>query len=98
MWVRTLALVCVAAGTRAQQDPRALLGIVSQRVMDSVDRLPEYVATVTIDRKSFEPHVGRLLHSCDDVAAEQKSSHWNVHLARSDMVRADVANGVPNDT
>ena len=97
MWVRMLVLVSVGTATRAQQDPRALLALVSQHVMDSVDRLPEYVATVTIERKTFEPHIGRHLHSCDDVAAEQKSPHWKVRLAKSDTVRTDVANGVPND-
>jgi hypothetical protein len=83
-----------ATATRAQQDPRALLALVSQHVMESVDRLPEYVATVTIEQKTFEPHIGRHLHSCDDVAAEQKSPHWKVRLATSDTVRADVANGM----
>jgi hypothetical protein len=92
MWVRMLVLVSVGTVTRAQQDPEALLALVSQHVMDSVDRLPEY-ATVTIERKTFEPH--RHLHSCDDVAAAQKSSHWKVRLATSDTVRADVANGIP---
>jgi len=94
MWVRMLVLVSVGAVTRAQQDPRALLALVSQHVMDSVTRLPEYVATVTIERRTFEPHIGSQLHSCDDVAAEQKSPHWKVRLATSDTVRADVANGM----
>lgn len=97
MWMRVVVLVCAAAGTRAQEDPKSLLALAGQHVMDSVGRLPDYVATVTIERKSFEPRVGRQLHSCDDVAAEQKSSHWRVRLATSDIVRVDVASGVPND-
>jgi hypothetical protein len=39
----------------------------------------------------------RLLHSCDDVEAEQKPPHWKVPLATSETVRAGVANEVPND-
>lgn len=97
MWVRMAVLLWVAVGTRAQEDPRALLALVTQRVMDSAGRLPTHVATVTIERKSFEPRVGGQLHSCDDVAAEQKSPHWKVRLATSDTVRVDVASGVPND-
>jgi hypothetical protein len=97
MWTRLLLVFSVAAGIRAQQDPKDLLAKVSRRVMESVDRLPEYVSTETIERKYFEPHVARPLHSCDDVAAEQKSAHRRVRLATSDTVRADVAIGAPND-
>jgi signal transduction histidine kinase len=38
-----------------------------------------YITTETIERKYFEPHFTRF-HSCDDVAAEQKSALGNLGL------------------
>lgn len=65
--------------------------------MDSIGHPPEYATTETIERQYFEPHVARPLHSCDDFAAEQKSSHWRSRLATSDIVRADVAVGTATE-
>ncbi len=90
MWARLLVVFSVAAGLWAQRDPKNLLVQMSHRAMDSVDHLPPYITTETIERKYFEPHSARL-HSCDDVAAEQKSAHSRSRLATSDTVRADVA-------
>jgi hypothetical protein len=84
MWARWLLVFGIASGVYAQQDPKDLLAQVGRRITDSVDRLPRYISTETIERRYFEPHVTRRLHSCDDVAAEQKSAHWKPRLATSD--------------
>ncbi len=90
MWARLLVVFSVAAGLWAQRDPKDLLVQMSRRAVDSISQLPPYVTTETIERKYFEPHSTRL-HSCDDIAAEQKSAHGKSRLSTSDMVRADVA-------
>jgi hypothetical protein len=98
MPVRLLVVFSVAAGVWAQRDPKDLLVQMSRRAVDSIDHVPRYITTETIERKYFEPHDAGRLHSCDDVAAELKSAHGKSRLRRSrlataDSVRADVAVG-----
>jgi hypothetical protein len=96
MSARLLVVFSVAAGLWAQQDPKDLLVQMSRRAVDSIDHVPPYITTETIERKYFEPHDAARLHSCDDVAAELKSAHGKSGVGRSrlataDTVRSDVA-------
>jgi len=47
---RLLLWVALAASLRAQPDPAELLLRVRDRVLNTVDRLPRYLCTQTVDR------------------------------------------------
>jgi hypothetical protein len=96
MWTRLLVVFSVAAGVSAQRDPKDILVQMSRRAVDSIDHVPRYVVTETIERKYFVPHDAGRLHSCDALAAALKSANGvfplgRSRLATSDTVRADVA-------
>ena len=57
MWTRFLLAFTIATGVWAQQDPMDLLRLVQARIADSLDRLPRYTCTQTIDRTLYEPDV-----------------------------------------
>jgi hypothetical protein len=60
MRTRLLVVFSVAAGVSAQRDPKDILIQASRRAVDSIDHVPRYIATQTIERKYFVPHdVGR---------------------------------------
>ena len=52
---RLLLWVALAASLRAQPDPAELLLRVRDRVLNTVDRLPRYLCTQTVDRAQYEP-------------------------------------------
>lgn len=59
-----------------QDDTRDLLIRVSQNVLDTVERLPKYVCTQTIDRDRYEPDHPRIAaflrdrpRTCDEISA-----------------------------
>src|SRR5665213_800989 len=74
-----------------QQEPTDLLASARRKVMDTVDRLPKYMCSLTIDRQQYEAQSAGSRHSCDDLAAARKSAHWKTRLAASDRLRLDVA-------
>jgi hypothetical protein len=86
MWTRLLLVFSVAAGMRAQQDSANLLRLVQARVSDSLDRLPRYMCTQTIDRTVYWPDVDVAGSACNEGSAQRKT-----HLATSDRLRLDVA-------
>src|ERR1700734_3420287 len=87
-----LLLLCsYAASVQAQQDPRDLLVGVRNKVVQTVDKLPRYMCTQTIDRSQYEPTLGRSGASCDDLAARKKSGQSRLRLSESDRLRLDVA-------
>jgi hypothetical protein len=93
-----LLLLGAAARLPGQDDSRDLLLRVRQSVMDTVERLPKYVCTQTIDRDRYEPEsrgfapLGRdRKRSCDDISADVKSPGWNRRRSSSDRLRLDVA-------
>jgi hypothetical protein len=93
-----LLLLCsFAASIHAQQDPRELLVSVRQKVMQTVDRLPRYMCTLTIDRAQYELSAGRAASSCDGLAAQQKTAQGRLHLGVSDRLRLDVAVAATNE-
>jgi hypothetical protein len=89
------------AGT--DDDPKQLLLHLRQNIMGTIQRLPRYVCTLTVDRARYEPGNPELgtnsLHhrSCDDLIAQAKSGRWKRRLSSSDRLRLDVAvnNGIP---
>jgi len=86
MWTRLLLAFSVAAVMRAQQDPASLLRLVQGRVSDSLDRLPRYLCTLTIDRTVQWPDADVRGSACDEGPAVLKT-----HLTTSDRLRLDVA-------
>jgi hypothetical protein len=69
----------------AQQDPTNLLLRVETRIAESLDRLPRYMCTETIDRSRFESGV----HS-RSTACEEDPTRANNNLTTSDRLRLDV--------
>ncbi len=78
--------VSVATGIQAQQEPMELLRRVQARVANSLDRLPRYMCTQTIDRDRYEPDVHDRVAPCDEGRTQRST-----HLATSDRLRVDVA-------
>lgn len=95
----SLLLLFGAAGRLpGQDDSRDLLLRASQSVVDTIERLPKYACTQTIDRSRFEPDRRRVApldqvraRSCDEISAEVKSPSWKRRLSSSDRLRLDVA-------
>ena len=91
--------LCLTGPLDAQDDARALLQRVRQSVMKTVDGLPKYVCTQTIDRAHYEPDSSHFvpinnqhrIRSCDSLAAEVNSPSWKRRLSTSDRLRVDVA-------
>lgn len=79
-----MLLLCAIAPCRAQPDPY-LLQRVTQEVLDTVDRLPRYLCTQTIDRSQFEPIPGTAKDDCEPSREKQ------LRLTTSDRLRLDVA-------
>jgi len=72
-------------GARAQPSPSGLLQEVTRKVLDTVDRLPNYMCTQTIDRYQYEPARASTGQSCEPAVNRP------LHLATSDRLRLDVA-------
>ena len=86
MWTRFLLLIGIATGMRAQQyDPMDLLRRVQARIARSLERLPRYMCTETIDRTVENPDIHDLRTACDQGPARRAT-----HLATSDRLRLDV--------
>jgi hypothetical protein len=85
MWTGLLLVCGLAVSLQAQPDPRDLLLQVRDRVRDSVDRLPKYMCTQTIDRLQYEPANSRQGSKCDDGPAAK-----DLRVTTSDRLRLDV--------
>jgi hypothetical protein len=95
MWL-LLLLLLFATPVQAQQDSarddaKALLLEVRKKVMLTVNRLPKYLCTETIDRSTFQPKAKVSVHSCDDLAGLRKKTDWSARIETSDRLRLDVA-------
>ncbi len=93
-----LLLLGAAVRLQGQDDSRDLLRRVSQNVVDTIERLPKYVCTQTINRFRYEPEIRRSepsgrsrARSCDDIAADVNSAAWKRRLSSVDRLRLDVA-------
>jgi hypothetical protein len=86
--VRILLIGAVlAASLHAQPDPAAVLLRVRDRVLNTLDRLPRYLCTQTVDRSQYEPAGLKGAASCDDAGREP---HAAPVLATADRLRLDV--------
>jgi hypothetical protein len=81
---RLLVVFVLAKGIQAQTDPIELLRRVQAKVSTSIDRVPRYMCTETIDRSIYQSDRVERGASCDDGAKRSK------HLATSDRLRMDV--------
>jgi hypothetical protein len=87
VWHGLTLLGCVAACLHGQQSKTDLLRLVQARISDSLDRLPRYMCTLTIDRAVYRRDTGVPGSSaCDEDRAQR-----NTHLITSDRLRLDVA-------
>jgi hypothetical protein len=94
--IRLPLLLSVSLEVQAQDSPNDLIMRVSQKILDSVNRLPKYVCTLTIDRAVYEPRGGSPAHTCDGLEARKKGGHLG-HLSASDRLRLDVAIGTSHE-
>lgn len=85
MRLRFLLALAIATGLQAQQDPMDLLRRVQAKVSDSIDRLPRYMCTETVDRAKYQADGAGRGSACDE------GSKRRLHLTTSDRLRLDVA-------
>lgn len=97
MRMRLTLLLSMSAAIQAQDDPKDLLVQASQKVMDTVNRLPKYVCTLTIDRAEYKTSDVLSTGSCDNLSAEKKAGHLKRRLFASDRLRLDVAIGTTHE-
>jgi hypothetical protein len=95
--IRLPLLLSVSCEVQAQDNPNHLIMRVSQKILDSVNRLPKYVCTLTVDRAAYETGGGAPAHTCDGLEARKKGGHLG-RLFTSDRLRLDVAIGASHET
>jgi hypothetical protein len=93
--IRLPLLPSVSLEVQAQDNPNDLITRVSQKILDSVNRLPRYVCTLTIDRAVYEPRGGSPAQTCDGLEARKRGGLGR--LAASDKLRLDVAIGTSHE-
>ena len=91
MWAKLLLLGSFAASVWAQEDPKDLLLKVRAKVTQTVNRLPRYLCTQTIDRSIFLPEPRLVSFACDDLASRQRNRNRKLPIHSSDRLRLDVA-------
>jgi hypothetical protein len=93
MWTRLLFLCSFAAviqTTASAQTNDPLLQRVRDNVTDTVERLPKYLCTLTVDRARYAADPVHA-SSCDGLAGQQSKGRLKPRLAETDRVRLDVA-------
>jgi len=94
--IRLLLLLSMTVGVQAENNPNDLLMRVSQKIMDSIHRLPKYMCTLTVDRAVYRRSGGSPVSSCNHVETPKKGGHLG-RLSASDRLRLDVAIGASHD-
>lgn len=84
--MRFLLLLSVAAEVQGQPDPAELLKLAQAKIVDSLNRLPRYMCTQTIDRSVYVPDVPSAEKPCDENGPGR-----SLHLLSSDRLRLDVS-------
>ena len=84
-----LLLAALAARLMAQPDPSDLLLQVREKVLRTVDRLPRYMCTQTIDRSQYEPDRHIFVKDCEELELS-RGTRWNLLRTTSDRLRLDV--------
>jgi hypothetical protein len=88
--IRLPVLLCVSRGIKAQENPSDLILRASQKILESVNRLPKYMCTLTIDRAVYETRGRTSAHTCEGLEARKTGKHLG-RLSASDRLRLDVA-------
>ena len=83
-----LLLLCRAAGW-AEEDPVATLEKIRQQVAASVNRLPNYLCTETVDRQNFR--IEPTPKDCQSFLNASDSGKQSLRLLDMDRLRLDVA-------
>src|SRR5579862_6109943 len=86
MWSRCLIALIAAVSIEAQPSPSERLLLVQAKVVESLDRIPKYMCTQTIDRSRFERNVPTGTPGCDAGRPAPAT-----HMTSSDRLRLDVA-------
>jgi hypothetical protein len=84
-----LSCSVLAIAQTGASDPREILINARHKVMETVDRLPKYMCTETIDRFRYTTSIRRHMQACDEPAG--KTSDDGRQLTASDRLRVDVA-------
>ena len=83
--------ISAEAGQQSPDDARALLLEVRKNMLKTIDRLPKYVCTETVDRATFQSEIENKSRSCDDLKSRKDSGNWKIRKSSSDRLRLDVA-------
>ena len=83
-----LLLAALAAHLMAQPDPSELLLRVREKVLHTVDRLPRYMCTQTIDRAQYEPDLPVFVKDCEELELS-RGTRWKL-LRTTEIGRAHV--------
>jgi hypothetical protein len=85
-----LLLAGLTARRMAQPDPSELLLRVREKVLATVDRLPRYLCTQTIDRSQYEPDRNVFVKDCEELEIS-RGTRWKLLRTTSDRLRLDVS-------
>ncbi|MBZ5726139.1 MAG: hypothetical protein LAP87_14210 [Acidobacteriia bacterium] len=91
-----LLLAGLAARVMAQPDPSELLLRVREDVLRTVDRLPRYMCTQTIDRTQYEPDRIVSVNDCEELALS-RGTRWTLLPVVADRLRLDVGVAARNE-
>src|ERR1017187_3126603 len=79
--------LCNAAG----HNPTEVLALLRDRVIQSVDRLPNYTCVETVSRTFFLPNSARMPQSCDEHEGRKRQGIYQMVAVSADRLRLDVA-------
>jgi hypothetical protein len=87
-----LWVLAIPMNAAAPYDPAALLLRVRENVMATVERLPNYLCTETIERTVYEPNMTfEPPRTCTELDALQAKLKWTLIPRPSNRMRVDVA-------
>ncbi len=85
MWLRCVLALSITSAVQAQQNPMELLRRVQAKVSDSINRLPRYMCTETVDRSLYQSDGTNRGSACD------QGFRRKMRLTTADRLRLDVA-------
>ncbi|HXP86708.1 MAG TPA: hypothetical protein VN841_18400 [Bryobacteraceae bacterium] len=93
LFLCSFAAVIQPAAWAQAADPRDLLLRVRGNVTGTMERLPKYMCSLTIDRSQYAPSPIRTTPSCDELVSQQNKGQSKPRLLETDRLRLDVAIG-----
>ncbi len=91
MWLSVISVISIQAlRAQAADDPKELLLEVRKKVMLTIDRLPKYMCTETVDRSMLRAAGTMAGPSCDEVATQKTKKGWKVLPTAAHRLRLDV--------